>query len=99
MCNAKIREVLSYIIDMVLYALFSSVFNGARVSAIELILFMIMIYITLNMKPGGRQKIYTFIRKMVPVRAVSCRLTSALSSPLWSETVFWTSFSEKSAMP
>ena len=77
-CGAKIREVLSYIIDMVLYALLASVFTGARVSAIELILFMMMIYITLNMTPGGRKKIYACIRKMLPVMVlIACLFTAA----------------------
>ena len=67
LCNVKIREVLFYIIDSVLYALFASVYNGARVSAIEFFLFLIMIYIALNMRPKGRQKIYALIGKMLPV--------------------------------
>ena len=78
LCNAKIREVLSYIIDAVLYALFSSVYNGARQSAIEVLLFLITVYMALNMKPGGRQKIYFFIIKMIPVLVlVMCLFTAA----------------------
>ena len=76
-CNVPVRQVFSYIIDAVLYAVFSVVYSGARQSAIEIILFLIMIYISLNMKPGGRKKIYRFIRKIIPVLVLMAALFTA----------------------
>ncbi len=66
-CNVPIKHVLIYILNALLYAVFSAVYSGARQSAIEVMLFLMMIYITLNMKPGGKRKIYRFIWKVIPV--------------------------------
>lgn len=79
-CNVPVRQVLSYIIDAVLYAMFTALFIGARQTSIELILFLMMIYVSLNMKPGGRQKIYRFIIKIIPVMLLIMTLFTAAGS-------------------
>ena len=67
LCNVPVKTVLSYMIDTVLYALFSAVYMGVRQAAIEVLLSQLMVYVALNMKPGGKQKIYRFILKVMPV--------------------------------
>lgn len=74
MCGSKLRELSSYVLDVLLYAVFSSVYNGARQPAIEMLLFLMLLYITLNMRPGGRQKIYRFICQMIPILLVVASL-------------------------
>ncbi|MBQ6110910.1 MAG: oligosaccharide repeat unit polymerase [Synergistaceae bacterium] len=66
-CGVPVKSVLSYIIDALLYTVFCTVYNGARQTGVEAMLFLMMIYVVLNMKPGGRRKIYAFIWKILPV--------------------------------
>ncbi len=73
-CNVPVKQVLSYIIDTVLYAVFSAVYTGARQSAIEVLLFLMSIYAVLNMRPGGKAKIYRFILRAVPLLLVVAAL-------------------------
>ena len=79
-CGVPVKQVLSYIIDSALYAVFSVVYSGARQSAIEIILFLIMIYLSLNMKPTDRKKIYRFMRRAVPVLILTAALFTASGS-------------------
>ena len=76
-CNVPVRKIFSYIIDSVLYVIFCTVNTGARQSAIEAVLFLIMIYLSVNMKPGGRKKIYGFILRVIPVLIVMAALFTA----------------------
>lgn len=73
-CKVPVKQVLLYIIDSALYMVFAALFIGARQTAIEVLLFLMMIYVSLNMKPGGRQKIYRFIIKIIPVLIIVASL-------------------------
>ncbi|MBQ6001875.1 MAG: oligosaccharide repeat unit polymerase [Synergistaceae bacterium] len=66
-CNVPARKLMSYFADVILFAAFSSVYSAARRSAVELFLFLAMIYVTLNMKPGGKKKVVKLIIKSIPI--------------------------------
>ena len=66
-CNIPARKLIGYIASVVLYIVFSVIYTGARQSAVEIILFLMMIYVVLNMKPGEKKKIYLFIIKIIPI--------------------------------
>ncbi|MBR0279822.1 MAG: oligosaccharide repeat unit polymerase [Synergistaceae bacterium] len=73
-CNIPARKLILYFVDVLLFALFSSVFSGARRSAIELFLFLAMIFVSLNMKPGGKKKVLKLIVKSIPVVIIAASL-------------------------
>lgn len=79
-CGVPVKSVLSYMIDAVLYIIFCTVYNGARQTGVEAMLFFMMIYIVLNMKPGGQRKIYAFIWKILPVLILIGGLFTAAGS-------------------
>ena len=79
-CGVPVKSVLSYMIDAVLYTMFCTVYNGARQTGVEAMLFFMMIYVVLNMKPGGRKKIYAFIWKILPILILIGGLFTAAGS-------------------
>lgn len=73
-CNVPVKKIIFYIIDTLIYCVYSAVTTGARQTSIEVILFLIMIYITLNMKPEGRRKVRKFIFKASPALIILASL-------------------------
>ena len=65
-CNVPLREMRNYIICVLLFAAYSVLYTAARQSAIELFLFMLMIYTVLNSRPGRKAKIIGLIMKSIP---------------------------------
>ena len=57
LCKVPVKQCISYIIDVFLYVIFSAVSNGARQPAIEVLLFLMMIYVALNIKPEKKKQI------------------------------------------
>ena len=76
-CNVPFKEVMSYMVDAACFMVTSAVFNGTRQASVEVILYLIMVYITLNMRPGGKKKIYTFMFKMIPVPVIIAAVFTA----------------------
>ena len=49
-CNVRVKEVLSYVIDTACFTVHSAVFNGGRQGSVEVILFLMTVYVLVNMK-------------------------------------------------
>ena len=76
LCDIPAKKMISYIADILLFALFSAIVTGARRSPIELFLFLAMIYVTINMRPGGKKKILRLVVKSIPVAIIGFSLFS-----------------------
>ena len=66
-CKVSVKESLSYIIDTLLYIAYSAVTTGARQTAVEAVLFLAMIYITLNIAAEQKKKLWRFIIRSMPL--------------------------------
>ena len=69
-CKVPLRKSISYILDIPIYLVYSAVTTGARQTSIEGILFLVMIYITINVKPEKKRKLWGFMIRSLPIAIV-----------------------------
>ena len=66
MCKVSLKHSISYILDTFLFLIYSAITTGARQTSIEVLLFLMMIYVTINVKPEEKKQLWKFILKMLP---------------------------------
>ncbi|MBR4196789.1 MAG: oligosaccharide repeat unit polymerase [Synergistaceae bacterium] len=77
-CNIPARKLLVLLACVMLYAIFSVFYTCARQSFMEVWLCMAMMYITINMRPGGKEKIFKFVLKLIPVLILTASFFTAM---------------------
>lgn len=66
-CNVEISKMKKNIYLIVLFCLFSMVAQAARQPAFELLLFLGLVYLSLNLKKDKRNNVKKFVLKIIPV--------------------------------
>ena len=66
-CGVPVKQLISYVIDVFLYIIYSAVVTGSRQVPLEEILFLLMIYIIINVSPERKKKLGGFILKLIPL--------------------------------
>lgn len=66
-CNVKVIKMKKIVYLIVLFCLFSMISQGARQPVVEMLLFLGLVYLSLNLGKENRIKIRKFVLKIIPV--------------------------------
>lgn len=66
-CKVPVKNLISYVIDVAIYMVYSAIATGSRLMPIEAIMFLLMIYVVINDKPERKKRLWGFIFKSIPL--------------------------------
>ena len=70
-CNIELKEMKEYIFLIVIFCIFSMISQGARQPTIEILLYLVLVYIALMIKPKDKKKIRKMFVRAIPLSVVA----------------------------